>query len=92
MPRKLLLLIPLLLPLPVVAQSSPTLLDLQLISIKARADVTTHSPESIAAFAETRRVAETGDVEAQLDLARMLQLGVGAPPDTAQSGRRKQAW
>ena len=85
MPRKLLLLIPLLLPLPVLAQTSPTLLDLQLIAIKARADVTTHSPESIAAFAETRRVAETGDVEAQLELARMLQLGVGAPQDTAQS-------
>lgn len=85
MPRKLLLLIPLLLPLPVLAQTSPTLLDLQLIAIKARADVTTHSPESIAAFAETRRVAETGDVEAQLELARMLQLGVGAQQDTAQS-------
>ena len=85
MPRKLLLLIPLLLPLPVLAQTSPTLLDLQLIAIKARADVTTHSPESIAAFAETRRVAETGDVEAQLELARMLQLGVGAPQSTAQS-------
>lgn len=85
MPRKLLLLIPLVLPLPVLAQTSPTLLDLQLIAIKARADVTTHSPESIAAFAETRRVAETGDVEAQLELARMLQLGVGAPQDTAQS-------
>ena len=85
MPRKLLLLIPLVLPLPVLAQTSPTLLDLQLIAIKARADVTTHSPESIAEFAETRRVAETGDVEAQLDLARMLQLGVGAPQDTAQS-------
>ena len=85
MPRKLLLLLPLVLPLPVLAQTSPTLLDLQLIAIKARADVTTHSPESIAEFAETRRVAETGDVEAQLELARMLQLGVGAPQDTAQS-------
>ena len=79
------MLIPLLLPLPVLAQTSPTLLDLQLIAIKARADVTTHSPESIAEFAETRRVAETGDVEAQLELARMLQLGVGTPQDTAQS-------
>jgi len=85
MPRKLLLLIPLLLPLPVLAQTSPTLLDLQLIAIEARADVASHSPESIAEFAETRRVAETGDVEAQLELARMLQLGVGAPQDTAQS-------
>ena len=85
MPRKLLLLIPLLLPLPVLAQTSPTLLDLQLIAIKARADVTTHSPESIAEFAETRRAAEAGDVEAQLDLARMLQLGVGAPQSTAHS-------
>lgn len=85
MPRKLLLLIPLLLPLPVLAQISPTLLDLQLIAIKARADVTTHSPESIAEFAETRRAAEAGDVEAQLDLARMLQLGVGAPQSTAHS-------
>ncbi|WP_180287776.1 tetratricopeptide repeat protein [Janthinobacterium sp. 35] len=79
------MLIPLVLPLPVLAQTSPTLLDLQLIAIKARADVTTHSPESIAEFAETRRVAETGDVEAQLELARMLQLGVGTPQDTAQS-------
>ena len=85
MPRKLLLLIPLLLPLPVLAQTSPTLLDLQLIAIKARADVTTHSPESIAEFAETRRAAEAGDVEAQLDLARMLLLGVGAPQSTAHS-------
>lgn len=85
MPQKFLLLIPLLLPLPVLAQTSPTLLDLQLIAIKARADVTTHSPESIAEFAETRRSAEGGDAEAQLDLARMLQLGVGAPQDTAQS-------
>lgn len=85
MPRKLLLLLPLVLPLPVLAQTSPTLLDLQLIAIKARADVTTHSPESIAEFAETRRAAEAGDVEAQLDLARMLQLGVGAPQSTAQS-------
>ena len=74
MPRKLLLLIPLLLPLPVLAQTSPTLLDLQLIAIKARADAASHSPESIAEFAETRRAAEAGDVEAQLDLARMLQL------------------
>lgn len=79
------MLIPLLLPLPVLAQTSPTLLDLQLIAIKARADVTTHSRESIAEFAETRRMAETGDVEAQLELARMLQLGVGAPQDTALS-------
>lgn len=85
MPRKLLLLIPLLLPLPVLAQTSPTLLDLQLIAIKARADVTTHSPESIAEFAETRRAAEAGDVEAQLNLARMLQLGVGAAQSTAHS-------
>ncbi|ATD60932.1 hypothetical protein CNX70_12750 [Janthinobacterium svalbardensis] len=79
------MLIPLLLPLPVLAQTSPTLLDLQLIAIEARADVTTHSPESIAEFAETRRAAEAGDVEAQLALARMLQLGVGAPQDTALS-------
>ncbi|WP_219116815.1 tetratricopeptide repeat protein [Janthinobacterium sp. UMAB-56] len=75
----------LLLPLPVLAQTPPTLLDLQLIAIKARADAASHSPESIAEFAETRRMAETGDVEAQLELARMLQLGVGAPQDTAQS-------
>ncbi|MCC7599172.1 sel1 repeat family protein [Janthinobacterium sp. FW305-129] len=79
------MLIPLLLPLPVLAQTAPTLLDLQLIAIKARADAASHSPESIAEFAETRRVAETGDVEAQLELARMLQLGVGAPQDTALS-------
>ncbi|KKO64058.1 Sel1 repeat protein [Janthinobacterium sp. KBS0711] len=85
MPQKFLLLLPFLLPLPLLAQTSPTLLDLQLIAIKARADVTSHSPESIAEFAETRRLAETGDVEAQLELARMLQLGVGAPQDTAQS-------
>ena len=85
MPRKLLLLIPLLLPLPVLAQSSPTLLDLQLIAIEARANVASHSPESIAEFVETRRAAEGGDVEAQLELARMLQLGVGAPQSTAQS-------
>lgn len=85
MTRKLLLLIPLLLPLPVLAQTAPTLLDLQLIAIKARADAASHSPESIAEFAETRRVAETGDVEAQLELARMLQLGVGTPQDTALS-------
>lgn len=85
MPQKFLLLLPFLLPLPVPAQTSPTLLDLQLISIKARADVASHSPESIAEFAETRRLAETGDVEAQLELARMLQLGVGTPQDTAQS-------
>ncbi|AYM76027.1 sel1 repeat family protein [Janthinobacterium agaricidamnosum] len=85
MPTKLLLLIPLLLPLPVLAQTSPTLLDLQLIAIKARADAASHSPESIAEFAETRRMAETGDVEAQLELARMLQLGVGTPQDTAHS-------
>ena len=85
MPKKLLLLIPLLLALPVLAQTSPTLLDLQLIAIKARADAASHSPESIAEFAETRRAAEAGDVEAQLELARMLQLGVGAPQDTAHS-------
>ena len=85
MPQKFLLLLPFLLPLPVLAQTSPTLLDLQLIAIKARADVASHSPESIAEFAETRRLAETGDVEAQLELARMLQLGVGTPQDTAQS-------
>lgn len=85
MPKKLLLLLPLLLPLPGLAQTSPTLLDLQLIAIKARADATSHSPESIVEFAATRRVAETGDVEAQLELARMLQLGVGAPQDTALS-------
>ncbi|MDX8124140.1 tetratricopeptide repeat protein [Janthinobacterium sp. GMG2] len=85
MPKKLLCLIPFLLPLPVLAQTSPTLLDLQLIAIKARADVASHSPESIAEFAETRRLAETGDVEAQLELARMLQLGAGTPQDTAQS-------
>ena len=85
MPRKLLLLIPLLLPLPVLAQTSPTLLDLQLLAIEARADAPARDPANIAAFAETRRVAETADVEAQLELARMLQLGVGAPQDTAQS-------
>ena len=85
MSKKLRLLIPFLLPLPVLAQTSPTLLDLQLIAIKARADGGSQSPESIAEFAATRRVAETGDVEAQLELARMLQLGVGAPQDTAQS-------
>ena len=85
MPQKFLLLLPFLLPLPVLAQTSPTLLDLQLIAIKARADVASHSPENIAEFAETRRLAETGDVEAQLELARMLQLGVGTPQDTAQS-------
>nr|WP_180977585.1 tetratricopeptide repeat protein [Janthinobacterium sp. ROICE36] len=75
----------LLLPLPLLAQTPPTLLDLQLIAIEARADAASHSPESIAEFAETRRVAETGDVEAQLALACMLQLGVGAPQDTALS-------
>lgn len=85
MPRKLLLLIPLLLPLPVLAQTSPTLLDMQLIAIEARANVASHSPESIAEFAETRRAAEGGDVEAQLALARMLQLGVGAPQSSAHS-------
>lgn len=85
MPKKLLCLLPFLLPLPVLAQIAPTLLDLQLIAIKARADASASSPESIAEFAETRRVAETGDAEAQLELARMLQLGVGAPQDTAQS-------
>ncbi|SDM47837.1 TPR repeat [Janthinobacterium sp. OK676] len=85
MPQKFLLLLPFLLPLPVLAQTSPTLLDLQLIANKARADVASHSPESIAEFAEMRRLAETGDIEAQLELARMLQLGVGTPQDTAQS-------
>ena len=85
MPTKLLLLIPLLLPLPVLAQTSPTLLDLQLIAIKARADAASHSPQSIAEFAEAERGAQAGDVEAQLQLARMLQLGVGAPQDTALS-------
>lgn len=85
MPKKFLLLIPFLLPLPLLAQTSPTLLDLQLLAIKVRAEAASHSPESIAEFAETRRVAETGDVEAQLQLARMLQLGVGTPQDTAQS-------
>ncbi|MGK5059600.1 tetratricopeptide repeat protein [Janthinobacterium sp. LB2P49] len=85
MPKKLLLLIPFLLPLPVLAQTSPTLLDLQLIAIEARADVASHSPESIAEFAEAQRAAQAGDVEAQLELARMLQLGVGTPQDTAQS-------
>jgi TPR repeat protein len=52
---------------------------------QGRADASASSPESIAEFAETRRVAETGDAEAQLELARMLQLGVGTPQDTAQS-------
>lgn len=85
MPKKFLLLIPFLLPLPILAQTSPTLLDLQLIAIKARAEATSHSPESIAEFEQARRAAETGDVEAQLELARMLQLGVGAPQDTALS-------
>ena len=85
MPKKLLLLMPFLLPLPLLAQTSPTLLDLQLIAIKARAVVTTHSPESMAEFEQARRLAETGDVEAQLELARMLQLGAGAPQDTALS-------
>ena len=85
MSKKLRLLIPFLLPLPVLAQTSPTLLDLQLIAIKARADAASHSPESIAEFEQARRAAEAGDVEAQLELARMLQLGVGAPQDTAQS-------
>ncbi|UQV44475.1 sel1 repeat family protein [Janthinobacterium lividum] len=85
MPKKLLLLIPFLLPLPILAQTSPTLLDLQLIAIEARADVASHSPESIAEFAEAQRAAQAGDVEAQLALARMLQLGVGTPQDTAQS-------
>ena len=75
----------LLLPLAVLAQTSPTLLDLQLLAIEARADAPARDPANIAAFAETRRVAETADVEAQLELARMLQLGVGAPQDTAQS-------
>ena len=85
MPKTLLLLIPILLPLPVLAQTSPTLSDLQLIATEARAGTSSSSPESIAEFAETRKLAETGDVEAQLELARMLQLGVGAPQDTAQS-------
>ena len=85
MPKKLLCLLPFLLPLPVLAQMAPTLLELQLIAIKARADMASPSQESIAEFAEARRLAETGDVEAQLELARMLQLGVGAPQDTAQS-------
>lgn len=85
MSEKFLLLIPFLLPLPALAQISPTLLDLQLIAIKARADVSSSSPESIAEFAKTRRLAETGDVEAQLELARMLQLGAGVAQDTAQS-------
>lgn len=81
------LLAALLLPLaqPVLGQTSPTLLDLQLIAIKARADAASHSPESIAEFEQARRAAEAGDVEAQLELARMLQLGVGMPQDTAQS-------
>ena len=83
MPQKFLLLLPFLLPLPVLAQTSPTLLDLQLIAIKARADVASHSPENIAEFAETRRLAETGDVEAQLELARMLQLGVAQGDELA---------
>ena len=77
------MLIPLLLPLPVLAQTSPTLLDLQLIAIGARADVPASSPESIAQFAETRRLAETGDVEAQLEMARMLQLGVAQGDELA---------
>ena len=85
MTRKLLLLLPLLVPLPVLAQTSPALFDLQLIAIKARADAASHSPESIAEFAGTRHAAEAGDVEAQLELARMLQLGVGTPQDTALS-------
>ncbi len=85
MPKKLLLLIPFLLPLPVLAQTSPTLLELQLIAIQARADARASSPESIAEFAEAQRAAQGGDVEAQLALARMLQLGVGTPQDTAQS-------
>lgn len=85
MPKKLLLLIPFLLPLPILAQTSPTLLDLQLIAIEARADARASSPESIAEFAEAQRAAQAGDVEAQLALARMLQLGVGAPQSTAQS-------
>ncbi|MGV8865971.1 MAG: tetratricopeptide repeat protein [Janthinobacterium svalbardensis] len=79
------MLLPLLLPLPVLAQTSPTLLDLQLLAIEARADAPARDPANIAAFAETRRAAEAGDVEAQLELARMLQLGVGAPQSTAQS-------
>ena len=75
----------LLLPLAVLAQTSPTLLDLQLLAIEARADAPARDPANIAAFAETRRAAEAGDVEAQLELARKLQLGVGAPQSTAQS-------
>ena len=85
MPKQLLCLLPFLLPLPVLAQMAPNLPELQLIAIKARADVASPSQESIAEFAEARRLAETGDVEAQLELARMLQLGAGAPQDTAQS-------
>ena len=85
MPKQLLCLLPFLLPLPALAQTPPTLLDLQLLAIQARAEASSSSPESIAEFAETRRLAETGDAEAQLELARMLQLGVGAPQDTAQS-------
>ena len=85
MPKKLLLLVPLLLPLPAVAQTSATLLDMQLIAIEARADARALSPESVAEFDDMRRLAETGDVEAQLELARMLQLGAGTPQSTAQS-------
>ncbi|MGK5035176.1 tetratricopeptide repeat protein [Janthinobacterium sp. LB3P118] len=79
------MLIPFLLPLSVLAQPSPTLLDLQLLAIAARADAPARDPANIAAFAQTRRAAEAGDVVAQLDLARKLQLGVGAPQSTAQS-------
>ena len=85
MPKKLLLLVPLLLPLPAHAQTSATLLDMQLIAIEARVDARALSPESIAEFDDMRRLAETGDVEAQLELARMLQLGAGTPQSTAQS-------
>lgn len=80
-----LLLIPLLLSLTAHAQTSPTLLDLQLIPVESKTETRALSPESIAEFDDMRRVAETGDVEAQLELARMLQLGAGAPQSTAQS-------
>jgi TPR repeat protein len=80
-----LLLIPLLLSLTAHAQTSPTLLDLQLIAVESMTETRALSAESIAEFDDMRRVAETGDVEAQLELARMLQLGAGAPQSTAQS-------
>ncbi|NHQ93761.1 tetratricopeptide repeat protein [Janthinobacterium lividum] len=78
------MLFPLLLPLPVLAQTAPTLLDLQLIAVRARAEAPP-SEQAKAQFAQARAQAEGGDAEAQLELARMLQLGVGAPQDTAQS-------